>query len=67
MCGSVLQCVAVAVCCSGLSNKEMSSLKEMSNLCQNSTIREQSAASLFSQPRNQNQSVTSGTHIGGVQ
>ena len=27
VCCSVLQCVAVAVCCSGLSNKEMSSLR----------------------------------------
>ena len=33
MCCSVLQCVAVAVCCSGLSNKEMSSVLQCVAVC----------------------------------
>ena len=41
----------------GLSNEEMST-KQISNLYQNSKIREQSAPLLFSQLRNQNLSIT---------
>jgi len=41
----------------------MSSLKEISNLYQNSKIREQSAPLLFSQLRNQNQSIVMGLYV----